>query len=686
SQSVAVERGSVKPGTPWRECSMLQLLRLGQADGVSIFRSAAASRSACVLKSLHRRLSSQGSFQQGNPREEEIRRLRTTKDVLAYFLAQRDKLIPADVCCILEALWSRSQEHEDIKAAKKQLFNDADFMAIMKDVLFKLDRYSAPELPRLLGALFDMRWNDRQLFKIVEPMVIQHLPSMDCGSLPLVAHSFVGIRCGSRLLFNELVHRCFQSEHFTPEGVASLTAAFAKAPHKPKTFLIGFAPVVSQHLPSFTADQLQRVLLAYSEWPAEIPAEFMEQLAHFLVQDNAQMIRTGLPAQQLVTILRFLALWSARAKAAREDPGARRAFEPIYILCAKTLVAACDELTTEESSQAMWAYCKMKLVPKVLFQRLYSNILPSFQQLSLPSLAPCLLNTARAASGQMQFWDDAHPTEAITTRDLPRDYTLFEDRRLLLAAETHIVRCMGDIAPRDLTAVVQAYSLAHVGSPGLFSVLQRAAMEQCRQLPAEQLSSQLSSFAMLRLGPSFAREAQIDILDRLAQLPVTAVCDILWAFCVLRHRDPHFFKALLGILSPGSVANRRCAWLCPALLEIRTHFPDMDPEGLDRYMGYVQPDFRHVQLRQAAPESARKSLRSCLEQAGLQCTELVEVDGYIVDVLVESGDLEKPVAIQYHSAPRTLHLSTGEPLGGTMMKQMLAREISSLGGWILCCI
>ena len=29
------------------------------------------------------------------------------------------------------------------------------------------------------------------------------------------------------------------------------------------------------------------------------------------------------------------------------------------------------------------------------------------------------------------------------------------------------------------------------------------------------------------------------------------------------------------------------------------------------------------------------------------------------------------VAIQYHSAPRTLHLLTGDPLGQTMMKQHL---------------
>ncbi|CAE7328862.1 unnamed protein product [Symbiodinium pilosum] len=51
-------------------------------------------------------------------------------------------------------------------------------MAILKDVLFKLDRYAARELPELVSVLHQMTWNDKQLFKIVEPRLIHELPSV----------------------------------------------------------------------------------------------------------------------------------------------------------------------------------------------------------------------------------------------------------------------------------------------------------------------------------------------------------------------------------------------------------------------------------------------------------------------------------------------------------------------------
>ena len=602
-----------------------------------------------------------------------IQKSKTIKDLINGFLSERDKLKPSDVCFVLEGLWENIvTEHTGagLPDAKRELFNDPDFMAIMKDVVFKLDRYKANDLPRLVAILITMRWNDKQLFKIVEPMVIQEMPSMTCIGLSQVATSFVTVGCGSRLLFNQLVQCCFQASNgFAANEVALLVSAFSKAPHKPKTFLLGFAAIVSKHLSSFSEQQLQDVMLAYSSWPHEVSADFVEEMMRTLLDD--QRIAT-ISTSTLVLILRFLALWSSRAKAAREDRTAwKQSLSPVFVASAERLVSS--NLSVEECAHVIWAYCKVKpdgMVPSKLFDSAYQNILPQFKKLSVPSLASCLLNTARAVSGHIQFSDYSDPKLRIR-RGRP-----FVDRRLLDAAETHVVRCMGELDLRDLAAVVQAYSLSNSGSPELFSAFLQATTERCRQLGADQLTVLMWSYANVRLGPSFAREAQIDILDRLSQFTVSGICEILWAYCALRHRDQHFFKTLLGTLSPSSVAgNKRCALLCPALLEIRTYFPDMDPEGLDRYISYVQDAFRLTQMRSVASQRARQSLEACLREVGIDTEQLALVDGYLVDVLVlpsPQNAIEKPVAIQFHSATRTLHLRTGEPLGQTMMKQHLA--------------
>lgn len=603
-------------------------------------------------------------------------KLRTNKDLTTYFLSQRDKLKPSDVCSILEGLWKNIVAEKGgcgPPDAKKQLFNDPDFMAIMKDVVFKLDRYKAHDLPRLVAILNAMRWNDKQLFKIVEPMVIQEMPSMTCTGLSQVANSFVAVGCGSRLLYNQLVQCCFQtSNQFAAEEVAVLVSAFSKAPHKPKTFLLGFAAVVSKHLSSFSQQQLQDILLAYSSWPLEVSANFVEEMIRTLLDDQRIM---NMSTSNLVLVLRFLALWNSRAKAAREDRTRwKQILSPVFIVANDKLMST-NLLTVEELAHVMWAYCKVKpngLVPRKLFDSAYQNILPHFKELTVPNLASCLLNTARAVAGHIQFWDETS-SESLKLRVQKGDP--FGDRRLLDEAETHVVRCMGEMDSRDLTAVVQAYSLSNCGSAELFSAFLHSTTERCRQLAADQLTVLMWSYANVRLGPSFAREIQIDILDRLSQFTVSGICEILWAYCALRHRDQHFFKTLLSTLSPSSVAgNKRCALLCPALLEIRTYFPNMDPEALERYMSYVQHAFRWTQMRSAAPEETRQSLEICLRKIGLDIEQLAIVDGYAIDVLVlPQKELEKPVAIQFHSAPRTLHLRSGEPLGQTMMKQRYLR-------------
>lgn len=589
-----------------------------------------------------------------------IPELKTSRDHIAYFLSRQDSLLPSDVCAILEGLWNILQlEHAeaDVKAAKKKLFNNRDYMAIMKDVVFKLDRFKAEDLPRLIAVLYSMRWNDKQLFKIAEPMVIKEMPSMGPTGLLQVTNSFVGVGCGSRLLFDQLVWCCFQTAHqFSSEEVALLSQCFSKAPHKPKAFLIGFASVVSKHMSHFSEKDLEAIMMAYSSWPLEVPRDFVEELLHNVKPQT-------LSAGSLVLILRFLALWCTRARAARENHSWKAPISELFVISTERLTHA--SMTVEEAAQTMWSYCKVKpkgRVPRKLFESLYDRILGDMDQLAVPSLASCLLNAGKAVCGEIRFWDESNAR---------KDSAPFADRRMLLESETRVVRAIGEMDSRDLTAVVKAYSLSQCGSQEIFSLFLQQTTERCRQLAAEELSSILWSYATVRLGPSFAREAQIDVLDRLGQFSVSGLCETIWAYCALRHRDAHFFKTLLGMLTPSAVAgNKRCALLCPALLEIRTYFPDMDPEGLERYLSYVQEAFSRLQVQSAAPEATRQRLQECLLRSNLQSLSLTNVDGYVVDVMIPSS-LQKPVAVQYHSAPRTLHFATAEPLGQTMMKQPL---------------
>ncbi|CAK0859478.1 unnamed protein product [Prorocentrum cordatum] len=218
------------------------------------------------------------------------------------------------------------------------------------------------------------------------------------------------------------------------------------------------------------------------------------------------------------------------------------------------------------------------------------------------------------------------------------------------------------------------------GIEGLQGAPGRACLERCRQLTVEQAARICWSFATVRLSDSLFRETQFDILEKMHQLPTSAICDLLWAYCVVRHRDPHFFKALLGLLTPSRVAGEpRCALLHPALLDIRSNLPDMDPEGLDRYLGYTHAEFRRSQLAAAPPEPALQSVAEALAAGGFRFETLADVDGYVADVVAhapgeelgdgEDGTSHPPVAVLYHSSLRTLHSLTNEPLGQTMMRQ-----------------
>ncbi|OLQ02840.1 hypothetical protein AK812_SmicGene14270 [Symbiodinium microadriaticum] len=656
---------------------------------------------------------------------DEVRELQPVMDLSCKRVAIN---LDAQVCYLLKSLWQKVElEHEsDVLSARKALFNDPDFIAILKDVLFKLNRYAARELPDLVHVLHHMTWNDKHLFKIVEPRLIQELPSVNLHDIPRVAESFVGVGCGSRVLFQELIHLSLQAaQHFSAQQVASLVTSFSRSPHKPKAFLIGFCPTVAANLNSFDAAELTKVIVAYSEWPGEVSTDFMEQVMEVLCFGSSAMTMKDMSASNLVAALRALALWRSFREmngdndaeededededdddddddACDDDGGndmtaevvmttirgggegeakgmsSEQLFASTFCLAAAPIRSACSDLAAEEMAQAIWAFAKTRYMPTKLFLDLHDGVLRSFKALSLGSLASCLLNSGRALSGQLRFWDDSEPV--VVSDGMVRMPKLvrapFADRQLLTDAETLVVRRLGGLIPRDLVSVVLAYSLGHVGSPELYSVLQRACLEKCPQFPADQMSTLLWSFATVRLGPALAKEAQVDLLECLPQLTAPAVSDLLWAYCALRHRDPHFFKALLGVLSPSTVAgNARCAMLCPALLDVKIHFPEIDPEGLGRYLSYVQPSFRALQQRAAAPTQPVEEIRKALDALGMRGEAHAEVDGYVVDVTISAADacLLKPVAIQYHSAPRTLHLLTGDPLGQTMMKQRYLR-------------
>ena len=326
----------------------------------------------------------------------------------------------------------------------------------------------------------------------------------------------------------------------------------------------------------------------------------------------------------------------------------------------------------------MWAYCKMKpggLVPRKLFQSAHQKIVKDFKNLSAASLASSLLNVARAVSGQFRFWDDqTGATDLYNLKMLREVFPLrtgncwtkprhMSSESWVWAGFSWSHSCGASIQPVPMLDHLNCFqhfykpqqsnvvNLLRSNSP--FWCVATLMCDLGRPLPGKhRLMSWIGSVSSQ--CPGYARF-----------FGLIALCDI-----AINTSS----NTLLSTLSPSSVAgNKRCARLCAALLEIQTYFPDMDPEGLQRYMSYVQPTFRLAQMRSAASEGARRSLGDCLSQAGLTHQQLVHIDGYIVDLLVptDDGQVEKPVAIQFHSAPRTLHLRSGEPLGDTMMKQHL---------------
>ncbi|CAE8608296.1 unnamed protein product, partial [Polarella glacialis] len=105
-------------------------------------------------------------------------------------------------------------------------------------------------------------------------------------------------------------------------------------------------------------------------------------------------------------------------------------------------------------------------VPRTLFRALYEDLLKAPKKLSAPSLAAALLNSARGATGQLRSWDDEvrDSPEASPFSSNPSSMVPLCDTRLLDMSEARIQKDLEDLAVRDLTSVVLAYTMAHAGS------------------------------------------------------------------------------------------------------------------------------------------------------------------------------------------------------------------------------
>lgn len=629
---------------------------------------------------------------------EEIFRSGRLKEPEQFFDAcqeRQDLASPRELALLLELVWpaalrkqTASQENDgstqaNETKARKALFNTKGFLRVMKDIMWKINRFGPQDLPRLIVAMHTMRWSDREFLRIAQSQVIKHLPAIDLEDVPGTIVSYVEAQCGTQMFYDEFSRRCSQAAwEFKPEALATVVSAFSRSPHKPKALLIDVGPAVADALPTLECQQVARIAEAYARWPRDVPFSLAAGLVELICAEGSKLAEL-MTASQWVVLLRAMVLWKGRARGSEPSVSADDVNAALHF-ASEPLLRGRGELTPEQAATAFWAYSKLSTVPETLFKSLYEDIVQGVDRLDEPALAASLLISARAAIGQIRAQKPAATENDVgTTEEKQAHDTSFSDAlcdlRLLDAAEEKVSSNILAFDIRDTTSVVLAYSMSHAGSPALFAVLHKACIDRCRQFTMEQIASVGWSFATIRLSASFFKEAQFDVLERVNQVTVPGACDILWAYSAARHRDPYFFKALLSILVPSRVAgDRRCAMLCPALLDIRTHLPEMDPEGLDRYLSYAREEFHKTQVSSLPSYSALNSLSATVGEIGLAHTMAADIDGYVVDVLVE-GDQEDgrpPIAVLYHSAPRTLHRRTGEPLGQALMRQ---RHLKSCG-------
>ena len=331
------------------------------------------------------------------------------------------------------------------------------------------------------------RWNDKQLFKIVEPMVIQEMPSMTCTGLSQVANSFVAVGCGSRLLYNQLVQCCFQtSNQFAAEEVAVLVSAFSKAPHKPKTFLLGFA-----------CSCLKTFVVLFSTTIAGHPIGIFILatwgVSKFCRGDDSDF--AGRSTNNEHVNLKFGPGPPFSGPSGIVEPRQHEKIEPdgnkFYLLSLSLqMTNSCQPTFWLLKNWPMWCghivkWNQMACTEKTVWLCV-SEHFTTFQRIDSAKFG--LLPFEHSSSGRRSHsvlgWNLFRVIEIEGTKGWPIWRQAIVDE-----AETHVVRCMGEMDSRDLTAVVQAYSLSNCGSAELFSAFLHSTTERCRQLAADQLTS-----------------------------------------------------------------------------------------------------------------------------------------------------------------------------------------------------
>eukprot|EP00397_Hematodinium_sp_SG-2012_P021039 GEMP01021712.1.p1 GENE.GEMP01021712.1~~GEMP01021712.1.p1 ORF type:complete len:520 (+),score=105.53 GEMP01021712.1:265-1824(+) len=469
-----------------------------------------------------------------------------SEELLAFFQKRRnDKWTPAALTVLLERL-------------PPDATNTPEFLKVLQDVIRRLPNFSHQELPRMLQALSALNWRDKGFYKTAEDFVLRSMPLLDIPNITIITHCFVKAQCGSRELFNMCIHKVAQEEQVaSASDVATLAWSFSRNSYKPFQFLTGISPSVAARCPEFTSEECVLVLGAYAQWPRTAPAILLPTV---LKRNPVELLdmEQGLVVRLLQSLANIYGRWRNHKKHTKywDENGTTASICEIFIAAASRIEV--QKLDRKSVSRLLWAYARVNVFPPEIIDELEKAALKIVKHMPIDDVAAAALSLAKYRQNISSFH---------------------------AAAEPVIDKQIKDATERDLASIATAYALAATGSPQLFALLQDAVVE--KEFPAEQLSSLLWSFATVRLNPKVFQHLQVRVLEVLHNFTAPAVCDVLWAFDVVRMMDEPFFDACMKLLRPSVVHDSRCALLYPAMLNLP--FMDKDPETMNRYRAYMRP-------------------------------------------------------------------------------------------------
>jgi hypothetical protein len=139
-------------------------------------------------------------------------------------------------------------------------------------------------------------------------------------------------------------------------------------------------------------EHLLNVVHAYAKWPKDISQDFVHSITALMCEDNGRLIKEELMPGQLVAMLRAVALWGAKAKAARR-PGIKLRWScaSVFRLAVEPLMGGVHTLQPTETAAAFWAFSKMAVAPPHLLGALYEDLVKAAPQLPEPALASSFL-------------------------------------------------------------------------------------------------------------------------------------------------------------------------------------------------------------------------------------------------------------------------------------------------------